>query len=967
MKNTRRIKYFPLEGGEDLITPLYSRPPGLLVVSQNFECDPGGRYRRIAGYERYDGRPSPSEASYWVLYFDAGGTKVVAGNTVTGHTSSATGIAIIDGVLESGSYAGSDAAGYLVLREVSGTFQNNEALKVSGSSTCTANGVATSRGAPSPTLDTTYLRAAVADARDDIAAVPGSGNVLGVWMYKGTLYAFRNNAGGTATDMYKSSTAGWTKVSLPSIMDFNVGTAAFDEGLSITGGTSGATATVKRVVVTSGSWGSGNAIGYMVLGGVTGDFSIGETITSTGWDANAAAEANQWESVCWSPELEIFCAVASSGTNRVMTSTDGETWTARSAAAANEWKSVCWSPELTLFCAVAASGTDNRVMTSPNGVDWTSRDAAEENEWQSVCWSPELTLFCAVSKDGTHRVMTSPTGETWTARSATGSVWWYDVCWSPELELFAAIGVPATNAIMTSPDGINWTERTLGSLNFLCICWSPGLGLFCAVGYNGVTATSQDGITWTYHYAPNLAYEYYYGVCWSAELELFCAVGLRQGAPNQPRVCVSENGVDWDTQSLTDLAGSYRHVCWSAGLGLFCAVAYAGASRTAISDSGYQGQALVSVEDSAIALTIGGRYEFVNHNFYGHSDYYRMYGCDGKNYAFEFDGTTYVPIRTGMTTDTPTHIAAFKKHLFLSFAGGSVQHSSTGEPVEWSAITGASEIGVGQDVVSMVVTAGGTLAIYRRNGILLLTGTGSSDWVLSEYSTEIGAIEWSVQKLGSPIGLDDNGLTSLDAVTAYGDFKANSLSQNIQTFFTEAKKTAVVASMRVKAKEQYRLFFSDDTGINLTFNGSKVVGFTRLRYPDSVTCTCSGEDTNGNEVLFFGSDDGMVYELDKGTSFDGDAITAYFKTSLATLGSPENTKRFFKLVIERDNLQEEGEWGVGTWGNFYWGEQGEERDESYLDETGTGYDYLYYSSSAYLESFVMQGVIIHYSVGGLKR
>ena len=50
-----------------------------------------------------------------------------------------------------------------------------------------------------------------------------------------------------------------------------------------------------------------------------------------------------------------------------MTSPDGVNWTIRTSAADNSWRSVCWSPELGLFCAVADSGTGNRVMTSPDG------------------------------------------------------------------------------------------------------------------------------------------------------------------------------------------------------------------------------------------------------------------------------------------------------------------------------------------------------------------------------------------------------------------------------------------------------------------------------------------------------------------------------------------------------------------------------------------------------------------------
>ena len=137
------------------------------------------------------------------------------------------------------------------------------------------------------------------------------------------------------------------------------------------------------------------------------------------WTARTSAADNSWNSVCWSPELSLFCAVAISGAgNRVMTSPDGVNWTARTSAADNSWNSVYWSPELSLFCAVATSGVGNRVMTSPDGVNWTIRTSAADNNWNSVCWSPELSLFCVAASTGTgNRVMTNAPALTYDPRT----------------------------------------------------------------------------------------------------------------------------------------------------------------------------------------------------------------------------------------------------------------------------------------------------------------------------------------------------------------------------------------------------------------------------------------------------------------------------------------------------------------------------------------------------------------------
>ncbi len=85
-----------------------------------------------------------------------------------------------------------------------------------------------------------------------------------------------------------------------------------------------------------------------------------------------------------------------------MTSTDGYTWTGRlSGNEGNQWCSVCWSADLNMF-----RGT-HRVMISFHGFYWSAITFGNDstNSWDSV---KEIGLFTAVSNSGTHRVMTSP-------------------------------------------------------------------------------------------------------------------------------------------------------------------------------------------------------------------------------------------------------------------------------------------------------------------------------------------------------------------------------------------------------------------------------------------------------------------------------------------------------------------------------------------------------------------------------
>jgi hypothetical protein len=121
-------EYFPLVGGLDQVTSAINIEPGKLIAVSNYEQSILGGYTRIQGFERYDGDGLPSEMSYWLMGFDTGGTvELTADMHIVGQTSGATGI-IVSVSLGSGSWAGGDAAGEIVIYRVTGTFQDDESV-----------------------------------------------------------------------------------------------------------------------------------------------------------------------------------------------------------------------------------------------------------------------------------------------------------------------------------------------------------------------------------------------------------------------------------------------------------------------------------------------------------------------------------------------------------------------------------------------------------------------------------------------------------------------------------------------------------------------------------------------------------------------------------------------------------------------------------------------------------------------
>lgn len=561
-----QFDHVSFEGGLDTESRSWNAKPGTLRESQNYEMNVDGKgYVDLQGYEIYDGQAAPSDGAYYIINVNMTGT-FSAGDTITQLVSGAT--AAVLAVVEYGDT-------HLIITKITGTFDATNALQVSGVTEGIATSVASKSGAATPLLHATYTNLAADSYRSNITAVPGSGSILGLYMLNDVWYAWRNNAGGTAADLYKSSASGWTQVSLGFELSFTSGgTYAIAEGDTITGGTSTETAVVTRVVLESGSFAAGDAAGRLIM---------------------------------------------------------------------------------------------------------ASKSGAFQSEVLDVGANPDV--------------------------------------------------------------------------------------------------------------------------------------------------------------------------------------------------------ATIAGDATAITMLPDGRFEQIRENFGGQLGTLRIYGCDRINRGFEFDGTVFVPISTGMTADSPNHVIVHKAHLFFAF-GSSAQHSGIATPYSFSPIFGAGELATGDTITGFMSEPGSegnaTLSIYNRNTTHILYGTSTLDWNLVRYRNELGALPHTIQQFGQTIYLDDRGVTTLRTSQDFGNFQQATVSSRIQSWL-RTKRTIAVSSCIARDKNQYRLFFSDKTGIYVTTEGVKIVGIMPVVFPDVVECAASLEQNNGTEVMMFGSSDGKVHQLDKGTSFDGEPIEAYIK------------------------------------------------------------------------------------------
>lgn len=667
-----RYEVIQLKGGLDLVTPTLSLKPGVARDAVNYEVSITGGYSRIAGYERFDGRPNPSDAIYTILTV-GNSAGLAVGNTITNLGGTVTGkIIVINGTT-------------VVFTKAVGSFTAGDNLYVSGVLKTSVVALGGSISANNATA-AQYAYLAAEQYRSDIGAVPGSGPIRGVEYYNGTVYAWRDNAGATALALYKSTSSGWTAVSLGEEISFSNANTNVGEGDTLTQG--GVTATIKRVVLETGTLGSGVNTGRLILSGRAGGNFAAGAATSTGAGA--------------------------------------------------------------------------------------------------------LTL---------------------------------------------------------------------------------------------------------------------------------------------------------------------------------------GGAQT------------------AITLLPGGRVETVIANFGGSTNSTRMYGCDGVNRAFEFDGSVYVPIKTGMTVDTPQHIAFHKQHLFLSF-GSSLQYSSLGYPYQWSVVLGAGEIAVSNAINDLLVQPGdqstGAMAIYTESDTFILYGTSSSDWNLVSYNVGTGAKAYTAQNLNQSYVMNDRGVMNMATTLNYGNFDTASLTLNIRPWIQQRRNLATGSSVN-REKGQYRIFFSDGYGLYLTTSNGQMLGAMPVQFPNPITCICAGESPDGVETSFFGSTNGYVYRLDAGTSFDGAEISANIVLNFNAIGSPRVLKRFRKGSLEitgtgyaefafsydlgyssPDITQDLSAnyssnlvasfWDQVSWDNFVWDGRTLAPSEVEVKGTAENIAVRIASISAIYPSFTVNSVILHYSM-----
>lgn len=897
-----------LEGGLDLLTVTPEASPGTLQDCLNYERGIREGYSRIGGLERYDGQPGVAEFRLWRLRYDGlTGGSLAVGDSVHWTSGTAT------GRIMSLATEGANLYAYVV---VPGTVdaQNTYPAEMTDSTTSATFDVQALEVIKDPTgtqsAFNTYLKALADAQRSNITKVGGrtGGDIIGLFGLKNTLYAVRDYnrvdfTEGNFTDFVEGQTA---VINGQEVIIYEVVIRGDGTGYLVVGDPEDGTSfdppdpgdTIEVLAVSGGFIGGFAAVGESGLGEITSSL-VGIAVAEVG-DPDPVTLA-----------LEVGQV------------TPAGIWRATSAG----WVEVDLGREIPFTLGTSSLAELNRQAILDSVTVQTTT-------WQF----PTIGTFNGVSDtnagadDSTDVTLTGATGD---QLDVSG----FDFTELPANALIRGIEVKIERHSDTSSEA----QDALVEL----------------FGLDGTTSNKAADEDW-----PNTVAAKTYGGTydtWNNQNITADAVkaetfGVRVVVQRKDPATATVGGIDyvqvrihyvdretpiyfWD--GTTDVEATLNYVQITEGsttdgdaqgwMTINCAadidkprlVKFGDEIRDAAEGGGNLLATAVG-KDQRITLSgqddidnNGSRYQFIETNFYGQDVYRATYGVSGAGHAFYFDGIRCIKIRTLLTTtqDLPRHIRRHGDSLMLGYKQGLVYLSVPGNPLDFRSARGAWSVEVGDRIVGLLPSANDTMMIVGESSTRLLGGLTQNTAYVKTISDTRGGIEYTGEDMGRVILCDSMGVFPADAVNTFGDISRTYISQNVTPWLSERLQAAirsdaaefkVIAAIRVRSKNQYRLYFTD--GYVLTLTNTEPAQFTLQRYYDTtsggdhanvtawpVRALCSMIDASGRERIFCsfnGVKDGLVFEMDSGRSFDGDAIKAHLVFNPSTFNEPSTEKQF---------------------------------------------------------------------------
>ena len=302
-----------------------------------------------------------------------------------------------------------------------------------------------------------------------------------------------------------------------------------------------------------------------------------------------------------------------------------------------------------------------------------------------------------------------------------------------------------------------------------------------------------------------------------------------------------------------------------------------------------------------------GKTRFSKYNYDGTD---KVAIVDGTNPPALYDKSTFTALN-----DAPSEVLGadfvvnFKNHLFFG-KDNLLTFTAPYTDNDFISANGSGVISVGADITGLIVFRQ-QLIIFTNSSIFQLTGNTIADFALQSVTLDIGCPNTdTIQEVGGDIMfLGPDGLRLLSATDRIGDFGLAVVSKGIQKEVTDfiAANTSF-ASVVIREKSQYRIL-----GYNTNISATSAQGILGTQFAGQGGDGMSWSDLRGirayvadsklnenTETIVFAHDDGYLYQMEQGSSFDGSNISSSFSTPYLPINDPRVRKTFYKMFLYTD-------------------------------------------------------------------
>lgn len=306
------------------------------------------------------------------------------------------------------------------------------------------------------------------------------------------------------------------------------------------------------------------------------------------------------------------------------------------------------------------------------------------------------------------------------------------------------------------------------------------------------------------------------------------------------------------------------------------------------------------------AASLGGK---ISHEEFNFGNIHKVAFVDGVNYPAVFNDTTNtLTFLTGAPAEVQgaKYIKAFKNHIFYA-KGTMLSFSAPYNEADFTPAAGAGVVDIGHTITGLAVFRD-ILVVFARNKILQLVGNTIADFNLQPITEDIGCVSGdTIQEVGGDIMyLAPDGLRLLSATDRNDDFALEIASAPIEK---DARvvidSTTTYSSIVIRGKAQYRLFayISSDSSANhrgllatkFSDQGSSRIEWATIRGIKAYSV--DSKYSESGESVYFGNDDGYVYTMENGSSFDGAKIESVYESPYMPITDPQLRKTLYRMTL----------------------------------------------------------------------